>query len=116
MRLIFMLCCVIGFSFADNIFNTLENMKFDAKTKESLKVAMVDFYAESRAYSRNSHIVRDKMLLALQNGNTDTTAYEEAFKELSEQFICAEIAFYHAVVETIGSERTGHLIEHLRNN
>ena len=55
MRLIFMLCCVIGFSFADNIFNTLENMKFDAKTKESLKAAMVDFYAESRAFKKQPY-------------------------------------------------------------
>lgn len=91
-------------------------MKFDDKTKESLKVVMVDFYAESRAYARNSHLIRDKMLLALQNGNTDMTTYEEALKKLSEQFIQSEITFYRAVVEIIGSERTGHLIEHLRNH
>ena len=116
MRFIFMLCCAVKLCFADNIFHTLENMKFDDKTKESLKVAMVDFYAESRAYARNSHLIRDKMLLALQNGNTDMTTYEEAFKKLSEQFIQSEITFYRAVVEIICSERTGHLIEHLRNH
>ncbi|TLD84564.1 hypothetical protein LS70_003175 [Helicobacter sp. MIT 11-5569] len=111
MRWILSLCFVAQLVGARDIFEALQTMQFDTKKQELLKVAMGDFYAENHAYTRNNHHIRDRMLVALAQGETNLTQYTESFEKVSKQYIAAKTEFYQEVVGILGEEQTEELIE-----
>lgn len=113
MRWILSLCMILQLAIAKDISEVLQRMQFDPKKQELLKTAVGDFYAQKRAYAKNNHRIRNKMLIALQLGETNLTQYVESLKEVSEQYIIAKVAFYRAVVGILGKEQTEELIEKL---
>lgn len=114
MRFVLIFCLFFGFSWARDIFEALQTMQFDINKQELLKDAMGDFYAENRAYTQNNHRIRDRMLVALQQGETNLTQYVKSFEEVSAQYIQAEVEFYRVVVGILGEEQTEELIEILK--
>ncbi len=110
--IIFLILCVQLWS--NEIENILKNLSLTPKRQEILKSAMAEFYAEKRAYQQNGYRIRNRLLLDLKNGTkVDLEQYEQAFKEVSEEYIKARIAFYCVVVEILDTDNMEKLLESL---
>ncbi|MBX7490682.1 hypothetical protein [Helicobacter turcicus] len=113
MRWILSLCLIVQLVSAKEIAEVLQTMQFDATKQDLLREAVGEFYVQKRVYMRNNYRIRDKMLIALQQKETNLTQYVELLKEVSEQYILAKVAFYRAVVGILGEKQTEKLIEKL---
>ncbi|EEO25491.1 hypothetical protein [Helicobacter winghamensis] len=113
MRWILSLCFIVQFMGAKEITEALQAMQFDTTKQDLLREAVGEFYTQKRVYMQNNYRIRDKMLIALQQKETNLTRYVESLKEVSEQYILAKIAFYREVVGILGEKQTEKLIEML---
>lgn len=110
--IVFLVLCVQLWS--NEIENILKNLNLTPQRQEMLKSAMAEFYAEKRAYQQNGYRIRNRLLLDLKNGTkADLEQYEQAFQEVSEEYIKARIAFYCAVAEVLDTENMEKLLESL---
>ncbi len=98
----------------NEIENILKIPNLSPIAQEALKNAMAEYYAEKRAYQQNNYRIRNRLLLDLKNGvKVDLAQYEEAFKEVSEEYIKARISFYYAIAEILDTESMEKLLERI---
>lgn len=110
--IVFLVFCVQ--LWGNDIESILKNLSLTPNKQEVLKSAMAEFYAEKRAYQQNGYRIRNRLLLDLKNGTkVDLEQYEQAFKEVSEEYIKARIAFYCAVAEILDTENMERLLKNL---
>lgn len=118
MRVLIVFCLVFCMQvWGNNIENALKTLTLTPEKQEMLKKAMAEFYAEKLVYQQNSYRIRNRLLLDLK-GQTkvDLGQYEQAFKEVSDEYIKARIAFYSAIAEVLNAEDMEKLLERFGSN
>lgn len=97
---------------SDDIENILKTLNLSLETQKTLQNVMAEYYTQKRIYKQNSSRIRNRLLLDLKNGvKVDLKQYEQAFKEISEEYIQARIVFYCAVAENLDTENMNKLLE-----
>lgn len=97
---------------SNDLENTLKTLNLPIATQEALKSAMAEYYTEKLIYQQNSYRIRNRLLQDLKNDvKVDLGEYEQAFKEVSEEYIQARIAFYCAVAKILDKTSMNELLE-----